>query len=238
MIEPETLEELGLSKNEGKVYETLVKHGKLSAGEVSKKSEVPYGRIYDVLNSLHNKGLIEIIPEKTKKFTPSDPESLKKLVEQKEKKLEKAKEKIKEMKKFYEVKEKNPVAMVFGKKGFYKIVKESKNIEKYGYAIKWTSEYRPDWARKRENNIKKGKDLKSLTRYDEETKNNIKKWIKIDKNIHQFHNEGVALSITDDDEVMLGLIKSNVTLLIKDKPFAKVMKQLFLDSYNAAELIK
>ena len=32
--------ELGLTKNEGKVYETLVESGKLSAGETSKHSGV------------------------------------------------------------------------------------------------------------------------------------------------------------------------------------------------------
>ena len=63
--------ELGLSQNEGKVYLTLVEFGKLSANDLSGKSGVPYGRIYDVLESLKNKGLVVVVPEKTKKFIPA-----------------------------------------------------------------------------------------------------------------------------------------------------------------------
>ncbi len=45
MSEVNLFEELGLTKNEGKVYETLVKFGKMSSSEVSSKSEVPYGEV-------------------------------------------------------------------------------------------------------------------------------------------------------------------------------------------------
>jgi len=67
------LSELGLTQNETKAYETLLHKGKSTAAELSKDSGVVYGRIYDVLASLESKGLIKIIPEKTKKFVPSDP---------------------------------------------------------------------------------------------------------------------------------------------------------------------
>src|SRR3989338_11617018 len=101
--------ELGLTKNEGKVYEILIKFGKLSAAEVSKNSGVPYGRIYDVLGTLVHRGLVVVVPEKTKKFVPSDPANLLSFIEAKEKIISKAKERVKEMKKFYEIKTKNPV---------------------------------------------------------------------------------------------------------------------------------
>ena len=42
----------------------------------------------------------------------------------------------------------------------------------------------------------------------------------------------------DDEEVMIALIKSDTTLLIRDKPFAKLMKKMFLATYNQAEQIK
>jgi len=234
----EYYEELGLSKNEGKVYEVLVKFGKLGAGEVSGRSGVSYSKIYNILDSLINKGLVKVIPEKSKKFVPSSPESLIKLIDERKRKLEKAREKAKELKRFYEVKEKNPVTLMYGRKGFYKIVKELKKPEKTNYTIKWTSEYRPDWARDIEGHLKKGKDVRSLTRYDNETEKDVKKWLKINKNIRKFENEGVAMAIIDDEEVMMALIKSNVTMLIRDKAFIKVMKQLFLNSYENAEKVK
>jgi len=231
-------EELGLTKNEGKVYSTLIKFGKLSAGETSARSEVPYSRIYDVLESLVHKGLIEIVPEKTKKFIPTSPDAFLKVIEQKEQMIAKAREKVKELKQFYSIKEKHPVVVGEGQKAFYKIIKEGKEPENYSYSIKWTSEYRDDWARDNRRRIKERKDIKVLTRYDKETEKDIKKWLKINKNIKKIGNEGVAIGITDDEEVVLGLIKSNVTLLIKDEPFAKVMKKLFLETYKSAEQVK
>lgn len=38
-------------------------------------------------------------------------------------------------------------------------------------------------------------------------------------------------------EVMIGLIKSNVTLLIRDKPFTKVMREMFKAAYGEAKEI-
>ena len=59
---------LGLTDYEEKVYITLAKSGKSSAGEISRESNVPYGKIYVILEKLEAKNLVNIIPEKTKKF--------------------------------------------------------------------------------------------------------------------------------------------------------------------------
>ncbi len=238
MEEFESYEELGLTKSEGKVYEALIKFGKLGAGEISRESGVSYSKIYNVLDSLVSKGIVKVIPEKSKKFVPSGPEDLIKLIEEKQKKLEKAKEKANELKKFYESKEKNPVVMEIGRRGFYKIVKEMKDTEKYSHSIKYTCEPRPEWMRNAVKNIKKGIDSKTLTRYDKETEKDVKKWLKVKKQMRKIENEGIAFSVTDDEEVMIGLIKSNVTLLIKDTPFAKIMKKMFEETYKIAEEIK
>lgn len=233
----EEYEELGLTKNESKVYQALIEHGKLGSGDISKNSRVSYSKIYNVLDSLINKGLVKVVPEKSKKFIPSSPESLIKLIEEKQKKLETAKEKARKMQEFYDTREQNPVSMVFGRIGFYKIVKELKEPDKYDYTIKWSSDFKPEFVGNAERRLKKGKDIKVLARYDSETEKNVKKWIKVNKNIRKFENEGVAMSIIDDEEVMIGLIKSNVTLLVKDSAFAKVMKKMFLDSFEGAKKV-
>ena len=80
--------------------------------------------------------------------------------------------------------------------------------------------------------------MKNLVKYGEETEKNIKKFSKAGLPQAKFPNEGVALSILDDEEVMIGLIKKNTTLLIRDEAFAKCMKRLFLAAYEDAEKIK
>jgi hypothetical protein len=83
--------------------------------------------------------------------------------------------------------------------------------------------------------LSEGKDEKSLGRFDKETSKAIKEWKTINKEIKPIQNDGVAMSITDDEEVMIALIKSNTTMLIRDKAFAKVMRQLFVKYYMSTD---
>ncbi len=231
-------EEIGLTKNESRVYETLLKFGKLTSTEVSAKSGAPYGRIYDILGSLANKGLVVIIPDKIKKFIATSPDELIKIVEEKEKALRNIKEKTKELKQFYEQRESDVVEIAYGDKGFWKLADKTIESNDYSYSIKWDSKIKFGSLETTKKKIRKGIDIKHLVRFDKETKKNIKKWFKINPNIQQINNKGVAMSIVDDSEVMIGLIKSNTTLLIRDKPFAKIMKDLFLAKYKNAKDIK
>ena len=113
-----------------------------------------------------------------------------------------------------------------------------KKVEKYGDNIRWDSKIRTGALEKTKKRIKAGKiDVKNLVRYNGEAKKNIDKWVKTGLPQANFSNEGVALSILDDEEVMIGLIRKNTTLLIRDKAFAKCMKRLFLAAYDKSEKI-
>ncbi len=236
MEEKEIFEELGLTSNEGKVYSILVKHGKLGAGDASRESGVSYSKIYNVLDSLINKGLVKVIPEKSKKFIPTDPRYLLELVDQKQKKIEIARDKIKDLQQFYKIADKNPVIMEIGKAGFYKILKEMKDPNTFSYSIKYTCEPRPELIRNSKENKRKGIEGMTLTRYDKETEKGVKEWLKVKKEIRSIENEGIAMSI-DDEQVMVSLIKSNVTLLIKDVPFCKIMRKMFQETYKSSKAI-
>ncbi|ELZ01190.1 TrmB family transcriptional regulator [Natrialba chahannaoensis JCM 10990] len=54
----ELLAELGLSSYEARAYLALARHGSLTADEVATESDIPQGRIYDVLNSLVDRSLV------------------------------------------------------------------------------------------------------------------------------------------------------------------------------------
>jgi sugar-specific transcriptional regulator TrmB len=54
------MESLGLTSYETKVYLSLLETGSMTASNISKKSSVPYSKIYEVLNSLEDKGWLEI----------------------------------------------------------------------------------------------------------------------------------------------------------------------------------
>ncbi|MDO8556110.1 MAG: helix-turn-helix domain-containing protein [Nanoarchaeota archaeon] len=233
------LRELGLNVYESRVYESLVKIGKGSATKLSALSGVPYGRIYDVLESLVSKGLVRLLPEKTKHFVPADPDKILSLVKEKQVLLQHAEQYIGNLKKFYDLGVTEPVLIASGKKNFYALQKEMKEAEKVHYTIRYNVEVRPDWVAKEKAKIRRGVDMKNLARYDQETKKNVSKWVHATgKRWKAFPNEGVAVSLKDDREILISLIKSNVSLLIRDKPFIDLMKTLFLSYWEKEKFIE
>ncbi len=71
----DSLRNIGLTASEAKVYNTLLETGKNTASGILSKSRLNSGRIYEILESLKNKGLVSSIKEgKKKKFIASPPE--------------------------------------------------------------------------------------------------------------------------------------------------------------------
>lgn len=83
--------QLGLAKNEAKIYETLLSEGQSSVGEIAKKSQVHRRNVYDSLNRLVEKGLaFEIIQSKENRYEAVDPKKLSEVLEEKQSALNKA----------------------------------------------------------------------------------------------------------------------------------------------------
>lgn len=82
------LEELGLAKNEARIYETLVREGELGVGGIATKSEVHRRNVYDSLNRLIEKGLVfQIVASLEHRYRATDPKKLLELVKEKEEKV-------------------------------------------------------------------------------------------------------------------------------------------------------
>ena len=90
LIDENILERYGLTNYEFAAYKTLLHHGVCDAKELSEKSKVPTGRIYDVTGSLESKGLIEIQKySRPKLYSPINPSmAIKSLLERKKLELE------------------------------------------------------------------------------------------------------------------------------------------------------
>ena len=137
------LTRIGLTKSEEKVYLSLIKLGKASASLISRESGVSYGKIYTVLDSLERKGLVQIVPEKTKKFIASDPKVIIKKIKEEKQELNRLESEVKELKRIYELREKEIVRMVRGKRNFYKLERELPKPKQIEYNIRYTVEYNP-----------------------------------------------------------------------------------------------
>lgn len=233
------LEIFGLNEYEEKTYKTLLFLGESKPYFIAAKSGVPYGRIYDILESLVKKGFIRITMKRPKKYISEDPEKvLSHLIDEKIKQLEKLREDIKSWEKLYERTPEEAVYAVKGKESFNKIINEREEPQKSEYTIKYTFDAHPVWMRQIKNRIKKGVTIKTLGRLDEETKDNIKKWLSINKNIRAFPNKGVAIDIIDEKTIVIGMIKSDITLVINDEAFVDLMKSLFESGWKDSKEIK
>ncbi|HET9612898.1 MAG TPA: helix-turn-helix domain-containing protein [Nitrososphaeraceae archaeon] len=69
------MENLGLTGYEIKVYLSILEGGPAIASEVSKVSGVPYSKIYEVINTLEDKGWLESNSSRPQKFFPKSPQS-------------------------------------------------------------------------------------------------------------------------------------------------------------------
>ena len=83
------LKELGLSNYETEAYLKIVELGIAEASVICKETKIPFGRVYQELNSLANKGLIEVQNTRPKRYTAKKPRlAFKTLVLQKRENME------------------------------------------------------------------------------------------------------------------------------------------------------
>jgi len=85
----QVLEELGLSKNEAKIYQALIEIGKASVPAISLKTNIHRRNVYDIIPKLLKKGLIyQIADVKENLYSALEPDKLRELLVEKQTKLE------------------------------------------------------------------------------------------------------------------------------------------------------
>src|SRR4030065_2159584 len=69
----DTLREMGLNAYEIDAYIALLEGGQMTAMEISREASVPYSKIYEVLNSLKEKGWVKSSESRPFKYYPVPP---------------------------------------------------------------------------------------------------------------------------------------------------------------------
>lgn len=87
------LTQIGLTKEQSLIYEALLKNGYLTAGKIAHSINVKRGLVYKNLDELVELGLIEKKdkPGEVARFSPLHPDGLKKIIDEKNKKINIAK---------------------------------------------------------------------------------------------------------------------------------------------------
>jgi len=93
-IEP-LLESIGLTKSEAKTYLALLELGSSTTGHIVDKAKVASSKIYEILDKLISKGLVNYITKgKIKHFEAAQPERILDYLKEKEHAIKKEQEKI------------------------------------------------------------------------------------------------------------------------------------------------
>ncbi len=80
----ESLRGLGFNQYESRVYLSLLQHGPLTASEVSSKAKIPRPRVYDVLESLADRGIVLVSPGRPNRFKAVDANTLVEILKKEE----------------------------------------------------------------------------------------------------------------------------------------------------------
>ncbi len=92
------LEDIGLTKNEIKIYMALLELGSTKTGQLIKKTELHTSKVYDGLERLANKGLVtHVIIANTKHFKAVNPNRLIDFLEDKQKIIAEQEKQIKQI---------------------------------------------------------------------------------------------------------------------------------------------
>jgi sugar-specific transcriptional regulator TrmB len=79
------LRQFGLNEYESRAYLVLTIYGSSIAAFISEHTKIPSSKVYEVLNTLKSKGLVEVSTSKPKRFKAIDPKcALSNIVEQKQ----------------------------------------------------------------------------------------------------------------------------------------------------------
>jgi len=62
------LEDFGLTEYQARVYLALLEFDVATAGQIPSASKVPRTKIYGIMRQLHDKGLVQIVPDAVRIF--------------------------------------------------------------------------------------------------------------------------------------------------------------------------
>lgn len=245
-----TLEEIGLTKNEIKIYLALLELGLTTSGFIIKKTRIHTSKVYDGLERLSEKGLVTyIIKANIKHFRAVSPDRLLDFLEDKKKRLEEQEKEVKSILSELRLKQQlvgdETEAEVFkGWKGMdtvYRMLRDTLNkgdLNLVFGASKGEDEEQVRQFFNRHLKLMAQKEIKQRIIYNEEARGNIEEQAKHPKlfSVRCFENTTPAeINIWADKIMIVILRKSPTVILVSDQKVADSFKQYFAVMWKLAK---
>jgi sugar-specific transcriptional regulator TrmB len=240
------LEELGLSRQEAKIYISTLKLGISKASKIAQKSGIKRGGSYYILKLLKEKGFIsEVIKSGVQYYSAVSPERILDIIEEeRERKKDIMGDIINELKDIQKSSIERPTIEIYeGYEGFKTIfskLTERSNQEFRCYLSPSILEYLPHFHeqfRKRRSAKKiKIRTITARTKELEEIKQIDKKELRETRfNNNLVKNTNVLYYILDDAVVIIRANKKEqIAIYIEDKDFSQLQKNIFEKEWKQA----
>lgn len=246
-----TFKPFGLSHYESKAFETILQE-KINAKQLSKKTKIPFGKIYSVINSLLKQNLIEETEDRPKNYFVSNPaKSVSFLIEKKEKEDEAALTKARSAAIRAE-------AMCRGKSDFFELginQEDNKKIQQRSFieakkevcqiinihhkpfinrAIKQT------WEKEIQNAVKRGVVFRCIYPINVEIPSLLQKLPKDKFQARRLDTNFARCDIIDKKKICIKLMHQDAMsfggiIFLENEKFAKNLQAIFETFWNEAE---
>lgn len=233
----DTLQEvMGWGKYHAAVYETLVERGALEPTDVATWSDVPKGRVYDILDDLYQEGAVKQQSMNPTVYVAQHPE---KIIDRREEEfVEKATDAKQKLFQTYEVNfdedlGRNPAWVVTGRSGVVDQVREQLELaEDHIDAFEPEPWFREEDVQLLDDLADNGCDIRFVSRSGAE--DDLEPFT--DSAVDVRHSTEVTTSfyLIDDDRVILNIGHGDTGVLFRDETIASVLSEEFEASYKAA----
>ncbi len=245
-MEEKLLGEFGLTRNETRIYLTLLNIGSALAGEVTEKTGIHRRNVYDALERLQEKGLVSYIIINNKKwFNPANPNRFLDIIEEKKHELDSRKKEFEnvlpKLNLARSLTEKHDVRFFKGVEGlktvYEDILRTGKDYEGYGPGKEMEKILKFYFK----HYIQKRKKLKIKTRLIYPEKDRGKQFVKAPLSQVKFlpdkYTSYAALRIYGDKVALLLLSEDNpLAIIIKNRKIAEGYRKYFDVIWGAAKI--
>jgi sugar-specific transcriptional regulator TrmB len=247
------LKKAGITEYEERAYMALLELGPSSGIDISKRSDVPKTRVYDILKDLIGKGLVELVQKKPMVFKAVRPEvGVKHLFESEIEKIKDAE--LRTIEAMKSVKEKQTaiprihewITTVLGDKNMYDMVvawmtktKRELSIFSVGEEIPYSLEV----AMKRA--VARGVNCRLIvTKYDEENKHILKRHAGLGLKLRHYPSTGEwTFSVFDKEKAMINvrnpkIKEERISTFFEVPDLAKALAEYYETIWKKAKVIK
>ncbi len=239
---------LGMTPYEVSAYTSLVLKGKLSASELSRAAKIPQSKIYSVIQLLEMRRMIETEQGFPKKYSAVEPSgAAKKIIEEKEKQIEKLNNEVEaslvnilpNIKAPEEISEERVWTVVGREEFLHKVIELVSKAKKSAYLLTLNFSINEHLAKAIKSAARRGCDCRAIGFVEKNNTKQAKKYLEAGAKVRHVKHSWIRFAVIDEKWICFRLAqpeKNIYTLIWSASPaLAKIFYNQYLNIWKEAE---